>query len=305
MATNVTTSTLSNEMAIYYETVFLARAKLFLVYQEGAQKKTLQNNVGKTVYFTRYSPLSINTTPMTEGSNPSQVSLSEATVSAVASEYGAYAQISKFLSLTSIDKNNKEKIEVFGQNMGETLDTIVRETVVSGATTQLAGGVSALSSIAASNTMSSAEIRKAVATLEEQKAMKYDDGFWLGKLVPQSKYDFTGDSTWVNAKTYSDVKDLYTNEMGELHGVRLLLSNNPHTDASTVTVYSNLIHGAQSFGTIDLENDAPQLYVKISGPQDTSNPANRYSTISWAGNFTSVVLNPNWIVNVKTAASIS
>jgi hypothetical protein len=41
--------------------------------------------------------------------------------------------------LTSIDENNKEKIEVVGQNMGETLDELTRNELFTGATVQFAG----------------------------------------------------------------------------------------------------------------------------------------------------------------------
>jgi hypothetical protein len=56
------------------------------------------------------------------------------------------------LSLTSIDTNNKEKIEVIGQNMGETLDELTRNELFTGATVQFAGGKAALTAVAASLT---------------------------------------------------------------------------------------------------------------------------------------------------------
>lgn len=298
-----TTTLLSAEVSTYYERVFLARAMKMLVHEEGAQKKSQPAGEGKTVNFTRYTPLAVATAALSEGSNPSETDLTASTVAATLAERGSQAKIARFLSTTSIDRNNKEKIEVFGQNMGESLDTLARDELVTGGTTQLAGAKSNITAVAASDTMSASEIKKAVRTLMGNAAMRYDDGFFLGKVQPYTWYDLVGDSTWVNAKTYSDVKDLYRGEIGELFGVRFLLSNNGHSTASTTTVYSNIIHGKEAFGCLDLATDVPKLYIKISGSQDTSNPADRYSTIAWAGSYVAKVLNSNWVINVKTGAT--
>jgi N4-gp56 family major capsid protein len=274
-----------------------------LVHEQGAQKKTMPAGEGKTVNFTRYTPLALATAALSEGSNPSETDLTASTVSATVAERGSSAKIARFLSTTSIDRNNKEKIEVFGQNMGESLDTLCRDELVTGGTAQLAGGKANITAVAASDVLSATEIKKAVRYLEGQSAMRYDDGFFMGKIQPFTWYDLVGDSTWVNAKTYSDVKDLYMGEVGELFGVRFVLTNNGHTASSTVTVYSNLIHGKESFGAIDLATDSPKLYIKTPGAQDTSNPADRYSTIAWAGSYVAKVLNDKWIVNVRTGAT--
>ena len=298
-----TTTGLSQEISTYYERVFLARAMKRLIHEQGAQKKTVPAGEGKTVNFTRHTPLATVTTALTEGSNPAEVDLTASTISATLAEYGNSAKIARFLSTTSIDRNNKEKIEVFGQNMGETIDTLTREELFTNGTTQLAGGKANITAVAASDVMSASEIKKAVRTLEGNSAMRYDDGFFMGKIQPYTWYDLVGDSTWVNAKTYSDVRDLYMGEVGELFGVRFVLTNNGRSQSSTVTVYSNFIHGKESFGCMDLATDSPKLYIKTPGANDTSNPADRYSTIAWAGSYVCKTLNANWIINVKTGAT--
>lgn len=315
MATQVTTSaglgngsTITYEVSTYYEKVFLARAMKRLIHEQGAQKKTIPAGEGRTVNFTRYTPLAVSavTAGLTEGSNPSEVDLTASTISATIKEYGSSAKIGRFLSTISIDQNNKEKIEVFGQNMGETLDTLVRDVInaTANVTVQYAGSVTAASAVASGSVLNAAEIKKAVRTLEGNSAARYDDGFFLGKIQPYTWYDLIGDSTWVNAKTYSDVKDLYMGEAGELFGVRFILTNNgASATATSATLYDNVIHGKDAFGVMDLATDAPKLYIKTPGSQDTSNPADRYSTIAWAGSYVCKVLNSNWIIALKTAAT--
>lgn len=298
-----TTSGLSGEVKTFYESKFLERAKYQLLHGEGAQKNTHPKGEGKTIQWNRYTPLQVATTALTEGVNPSEVDLTAAQVTAALAEYGNVIKIAKLLKLTSIDKDATEKTEVMGQNMGETIDTLDREALYSGATAQLAGGKSALTDVAATDVFSATEVRKAVRTLQVNKAMKYPDGYFVGKIGPYTEYDFKGDTTWVNAATYSDVKKLYNGEVGSLYGVRFVNVTNQKTESSTTTVYSNFIHGANAFAKYDLEQDVPKLYIKVPSASDTSNPTDRYSTIGWAGSYVAKVLISSWVLNVKSGAT--
>lgn len=304
MAAQVTTG-LTQEMSTYYERVFLARAEYEYIHKEGGQMRSQPKNEGKQVNFTRHTPLATATTALAEGTNPAEVALTASTVSAALAEYGTTVKISRFLTLTSIDANNKEKIEVVGQNMGETLDELTRNELFTGAGAQLAGGKAALTDISASNVLSAAEIRKAVRTLKANKARKYKGrGSYIGKVNPYTSYDLMGDTTWINSDTYDNgAEKTYNGELGMLYGVRFLETPNPKTEASTVTVYSNFVHGSDAFGCIDLEGDKPQLFIIPHTNIDSGNTAGRFSTVAWAASYVCKTLNANWIVNIKTGVT--
>lgn len=305
-----TTSGLTAEMSTYYEKVFLARAEYEYIFNQGAQMRDMPANEGKQINFTRHTPLATATTALTEGVNPSESALTATTVSAQLAEYGNTVRISRFLSLTSIDPNNKEKIEVVGQNMGETLDELTRNELFTGATAQLAGGKASLSLVAASDVLSVAELRKAVRTLKKNKARRYQDPVapWLGKLGPDTSYDLTSDTTFINADIYdnSAVK-LYNGELGKILGVRLVESPNQKSTASAgvsnATVFDNFIHGSDAFGCIDLVGDAPQLYIIPNTNIDSGNPAGRFSMVSWAAAYVCKTLNSSWLIDIRTGAS--
>lgn len=297
------TSTVTQEMMTLYKSEFLKRAKHLLVHKEGAQMETQDQNMGKVIRFSRMTPFDTVTTPLTEGSNPSEVDVTTANVDVTLAEYGNVIKIAKLFKLTSIDRDAKEKSGTMGQNMGETLDELTRDALYTGATAQLGNAKSALTDVAATDTFDAAEVRKAVRTLETNKALRYSDGFFMGKVGPYTKYDLIGDSVWQNAKSYSDVKDLYEGEIGELYGVRFSLTTNQKTETSNATVYSNFIHGQGAFGCYDLSGDTPKLYIKVPTASDTSNPTDRYSTIGWAGAYAAKVLIAEWLINVKTGAT--
>lgn len=302
-----TTSTLSPEVATYYEKVFLERSEYPMVLKEGAQMRTHPANEGRTVNFTRYEPLTIITDPLGELSNPVTCAITACTVAMTLSEYGLTTIHSKLLTLTGIDSGMKEKIELVGQNMGESINRLVRNELDDG-TAYYPNGHH-VANIAAGDVLDACNIRLMVRQLELNKAMPYKDGMFMGKTDPYSKHKLLGDSAWLNAKTYSDVKDLYKGEMGELYQVRWLLNKDllsgteaASLAASTVVRFYTFVHGDNAFGCYDLAQDKPKLYI-LPNQVDSNSPAGRVSYISWAGSYAVKLLNSNWVLAARFTAS--
>lgn len=303
---NLSDGTLAPGVSTYYEKVFLARAEYPFVLAEGGQKRTHPANEGRTVKFTRQAPMTVITSPLGEMSNPVTCAINLSTVSMTLSEYGLTTITSKLGSLISIDAGMKETVAVMGQNMGETLNQLVGSELQNG--TSYFGNNHNVATFAAGDTLDACDIRMMTQTLELNKAMRYADGFFIGKTDPYSKLNLIADTTWVNAKTYSDTADLYRGEMGELYGVKWLLNINvmsgieaASTASSTVTRFYTYIHGRESFGVYDLEKDQPKLYI-LPNAVDSNSPAGRVSYVSWAGSYACKILNSNWVVAARFAA---
>ena len=300
-------SSLALEVKTYYEKVFLARAEFELILKEGGQNRTHPANEGRTVNFTRYNPLGIVTSPLGEASNPVTCAINASTVSMTLSEYGLTTTHGRLLTTVSIDSGMKEKVALVGQNMGETLNRLVRAELQNG--TAFYPNGHAIDTIAAGDVLDACNIRLMVQTLELAKTPVYKDGFFIGKTDPISKYKLLGDTTWVNSKTYSDVNDLYKGEMGELYQVRWLLNKDVSSGteatslaASTVTRYYTYVHGDNSFGVYDLETNKPQLFI-LPNVVDSNSPAGRVSFISWAGAYATKILKSDWILSARFTAS--
>jgi N4-gp56 family major capsid protein len=282
----------------------LSRSTQQNIHGEGAKTRVHPLNSGKTMTWNRYTPLSAATSALTEATNPGATNISSATVSATVAEYGATDTISSLLYGTSIDRAATEKSEVLAQNASETIDTLVRNELFSGATVQFAGGKAALTALAASDILSLVEVRKAVRTLKKNNAIPYSDGYFLGKVGPDTSFDLMSDTVWVNAHSYKDGNELYKGEVGKIQRVRFLeASSNQKSEASTATVFSNFFHGQEAIGTVDLAGSNMKLIIKQSDKSDTSNPLNMFMTIGWKATFATKTLNANWLVNVKTGAT--
>lgn len=303
---NISSGTLAPGVFTYYEKVFLARATYPLVLGEGAQKRTHPSNQGRTVNFTRHNAIGVVTTPLGEMSNPVTCSINLSTISMTLSEYGMTTHVSRLGSLISIDAGMKETIEAMGDNMGQTLNALTGAELQNG--TSYFGNDHNVASFTAGDTLDACDIGLMVRTLELGYAPRFADGFYLGKTDPYSKKNFTADTTWVNGKTYSDIKDLYKGEMGELLGVRWLLSpyvlsgtEAASTASSGVTRFYTFVHGQNAFGVYDLEKDQPKLYI-LPNAVDSNSPAGRISIVSWAGSYATKILNSSWCLSARFAA---
>ena len=291
----VTTTSLSPVMATYYERLLLELGKPALVLDKGAQKRTQSSNNGKTITFTRYVPLSVATTPLTEGDSGTGSDITATNISATLAEYGDYATVSKLLATTSIDAKLKGMIELFSTQMYETLDTLIYNALKATNTAQ-----------ALSNKMTVAEVRKAVLSLKKNRAPKFSDGYYLGFVSATAADELMSDSEWQNPHVYKDTTNLYDGELGRIAGVRFLESTT--LEAQGTTSMASFIVGKNAYGVRDLDQDKPSLLINGSKVEsgkefaltsgDKSDPLNRALTVGWAGSFVAVVLNKDWVIKL-------
>jgi N4-gp56 family major capsid protein len=297
------TTGLTQVMQTFYDKKFLDRAKAELRHDFGAQVKNHKMNMGKVVRFTRFTPLALATTALTENTEPSAVDMTATNVDATLTEYGNYTIVSSLFSATSIDDNLEEHVDIHGTNAGETIDAIIRNVLSAGATAQIVAG-KALTAVAATDTLTGLEIRKAVRTLKQNKAKRFESGYFRGIIQPFQSMDLMGNSEWLSAYQYTspDSDAIKKGVIGKIHGVEFVESNQGSTEASTVTIYHTFIFGQNAYGVVRLESMTdPKVY--IGQGVTTTNPLNMRSTVGWRMPFTAVVLNANWIICVKTGAT--
>lgn len=307
----IATGDLTPTMKTFYVKSFLDRVKEEKVFEEGAQHRTHPSNEGKTVNFTRFSVPAVVTSALSEGTNPTEGTYTATTVAATVAEYGATWKLSKFLSLTSIDEGNKEKIDIAGQNMGESRDARIRNELATGGTLVRPTGASSDITTTSAMKLDAATVRLMEAKLRKNKAIRYQ-GKYAYKLKAgiEGTYDLSSDPIFVDfQKQNSDGGQdmLRTNKIGAVYNTEVYTTTQPTVytgvGASGIDLYSSIFHGDNSFGVLDLEGDQLQLYIIPHTKIDSGNPAGRFGFISWAGAEAVKVLNSTWVLNYKHAGS--
>ena len=158
------------------------------------------------------------------------------------------------------------------------------------------------------NVVTGSVVERAVAILKHNKAPKYDGKFYVGIMSPFVVYDFMQDSAWVNAQHYASPEAIKNGELGKWGGVRwyedteafttVICNGTADNDDAGFSIYSasGTIHQTPIFGKhaiagTRISGVKDKLIVKVSGPQDTSNPTNAFSMVSWRVFFVATVLN--------------
>lgn len=276
-----TTDQMSAEMKTYYSDYLIDLAEPELVHDQFGQKHPIPKNGGKTIEFRQYDPLPEQTTPLVEGVTPDGQSLSVKTITAEVEQYGGYVTLSDMLMMTAIDNNLVQATKAIASQAGRTLDTLTREVINAGTVVQFAEGqVEARDELYYTSeddncNLTVDAIKRAVRFLETQDAPKIN-GYYVGILHPYCKYDLMKDPDWKNPHEYVDTENVYTNEIGELYGVRFVQSSRAKvfsgedlaSDSRTLTV-----NGASVSGTTTVPFDGGTVaadalvgrYVNIGG----------------------------------------
>lgn len=296
-----TTSSLSGLFQVYYEKRFLEQVRLMTVYDIGAKKQTIPMNSGKVVYFNRYTRIPVVTTPLDELTGHTAIDASTSVVSATVAPYGQNTTVSTLFKLTSIDEGLKGMVDNFAINAKETIDTLIKIQLSGSATTQLAGGKSNITDVATTDVLTGAEIRKAVKTLKQNGAMKFEDGYFKSIVPVTAVYDLMGNTEWQYAYKYTQAENLRNGEVGRLYGVTFYETNNEVSQSSTTTVYTTFVFGKEAYATIDVGSAGNVRINYVPATPSAYDPHALKNVISWTVNaFAAKVLNADWIIGIKT-----
>lgn len=306
------TTTLTGNLPVYYDKVFLDRAKYLLVHDTYAQKRGIPQNGGRVAYFNRMEIPAVNTTAITENVNPTAINPSGVVVTATLATYASYVQVSSDYDRMAIDRNLKENIETMGDHFGASVDTVVRASLLGGTVlTQWASGIATanvLSNIAASDTFDVKEARIAARTLQKNRAPQVQgtqgNPVYGGLIGPECAYDLMADSNFQAMQQYVTPEVSKRGIIGTVAGVEFIRTNNNYIFGQPA--YVTFIMGANALGVVSIDNEdimSKNLILKDPGQGDTSNPANLWSTIAWKSTYAAQVINSNWCVHVYSGAT--
>ncbi|MBQ7485437.1 MAG: N4-gp56 family major capsid protein [Oscillospiraceae bacterium] len=221
-----TTGSLSPEMKTYYGMELLENAKPQLVHNQFAAAKPLPVGGGKTVEWRKFGAFDKALTPLTEGVTPDGSGITVSYITKELAQYGDYTTVSDMLDLTGIDDVVLEITDRHGANMGLTLDTVTRNEIQQGNQVIYApdgegNAVTSRYALTAAHKLTSELVAKAATALKKMNAPTFD-GKYVCIIHPSVAFDLRQDSAWIAAHQYAGSRELFSGEIGELHGVRFV-----------------------------------------------------------------------------------
>jgi N4-gp56 family major capsid protein len=225
-----TTTGLSAEMKTYYGMELLENARPQLVHNQFAATKPLPVGGGKTVEWRKFGAFDKALTPLTEGVTPDGSGITVSYITKELAQYGDYTTVSDLLDLTAIDDVVLEITDRHGANMGLTLDTVTRNEIQQGSQViyaPLPGAGGAQTEIlhrydlTGACRLTSELVARAATALKKMNAPTFD-GKYICIIHPSVAYDLRQDEAWIAAHQYAAATELFSGEIGELHGVRFV-----------------------------------------------------------------------------------
>lgn len=213
-------------MVEYYERTLLENVKPEMVHSRDAQKRPLPAHNGKYVNFRRMIPFDAATKPLEEGVTPTGQTLRQSGMSVMVKPYGQYVPITDELDFYHLDNLHRETAELLSDQAALTLDTLCRDAMTAGLNVQLAGSKTSRGALTAGDKLTAADVKEAVRTLKRNNCKPFPDGFYHAIVHPDTVFDLTGDSQWIDVAKYQDREKIERYELGCLYKVKFFESTN-------------------------------------------------------------------------------
>ena len=300
---------MSSSMKTFYDTALLENARAEAVYGQIGKQQALPAHHGKTVEWRKW-----NTLPapdkLEEGVIPNGKKFGQSAIDVAIAQYGEYVTVSDQLETHAVDDVILGASEEVGAAMGKEADLLTRDALLADATVvqyASAGGTapSSISGVGKANLFTPDEVARAVTTLKKGNAPTID-GKYVAVIHPSVAYDLRKDQAWINYHQYDASTEIFTGEIGELHGVRFVETTNAPVmagGASNAKVYATMIFGRDAFGVVAPEGAGMEMIIKSK--EQAGGPLNQFSTIGGKMSHAAKVLYPERMITVYSGSSFS
>jgi N4-gp56 family major capsid protein len=317
----------------YYDKLLLTMLRqLEFEYAKYAVEKTLPRNFGDTINWRRFLKLDPNTTALNEGVTPDGLTVSGTSVQAVIKQYGDVMYFTDLVDLQQLDDVKREFTVELGFLAKETLDLIVRNTLVGEGSVFFAGGVTTFGDLDGDTEAITLYGNTDVNTLVPVHRPKVDDfrkivlgmkraylrgnrkanGKYVALVSPEVMFQLFDDQRMRDYMDFGNSNapfgDGMTVDMFGLRFVEVLnapiitgewnagTTQNPNTLA--FDAHDSIVIAEESYAITKLQGQGVRVITKGLGSAGVEDPLEQRQSIGWKmTGFSSKVLNNEAVVN--------
>ena len=280
---NVTTqSGMSPTMKTFYDTALLENARETMIFTQFGKKTPMKGNEAEWRKFNTFGKA---LTPLTEGVIPTGQTFGMTSIKGEITQHGDFTAVSDRLEMESYDDVIFGATEEMGAAEGETYDTLTRNILIAGNSFVYAPNgdteIESRSAITNDCKLTPALVNKAATWLKKNKAPRID-GCYVALIHPSVAHDLRESEEWKEFHKYNAVDPIFKGEIGMLHGVRFVETNEAKVwkaGANGAAVYATLFLGKDAFGILDPEGEGMEMIIK--GKEQIGGPLNQFSTIGY------------------------
>jgi N4-gp56 family major capsid protein len=311
-----TDASLIAETDAFYDKLLIQPLRSAWIFGKYGQKRQVKDN--KTVRFSTYPSLGTQVTALSEGINPSPQKMTKTSITATASLYGGYVEITEECDIYRVDPIVALAQERVSWQAAESLDEITRDIIYAGTNVAWAG--SANSSTTVATIIAAADLRKLARSMMNKKTPFFKkmigastgvgtsaiNNAWLMFISPEVLYDLDNSVTgWTPVVKYSTQSDIEEQEVGSFGYFRMLMSTEcPVLGGATynavgstglaqtvatgyIDVHQCLAIAPDAYGVVDVDGGIKTIRkdkTQIGGPLEL------YGTAGWKARYTAKIL---------------
>jgi N4-gp56 family major capsid protein len=221
-----------------------------------ADKRPVQQAMpGSSVVFSLYQDLAAATNTLTETTDPDAVAISNVnTVSVTLNEYGNTVLNTRKLGEFAFSDVDPAVANIVAYNMADSIDRIVVTTLTGGTNVLYGGSATATSALAATDTLTSAMVRKAVAKLRAANAVPREGMLYAAYTHPETAHDLraeSGTNAFEDIRKYTDpsvgnILNAVTGVLGGAYFVETPRARVGTDGDNSAKVYRTIIAGQQA-----------------------------------------------------------
>ena len=274
---------------------------------------------GSTVVLQRYVDLDQKTSTLSETTDPDAVALSTPTsVTITLNEYGNAVLVTRALELFSLADVDPAIANIIAYNLADSIDAVVSSTLTGGTNVIYGGSRTSTATITASDTIDSADIRKAVAKLRANKAKARRGSYYWCGIHPEVSHDLRAESgnlgwNFVHAQSAPAVDNIWAGEIGDYEGAFFVESSRiPSTkggaDQSALATTTATVAGTSAGFTIGVASSSviasrAEVGDKIAATGIASSA--KISAISTSGSTTTITVDVANTAAVTVGATVT
>lgn len=211
------------------------------------------------------------------------------------------------------DRVLNEATKVLSLQLGLTIDTLIRDMMVSTASTiASSNGINGDTPTEITDT----DIQSAIVALRQGNARLMTNplpgenkfgtapvrsSYW-GFMSVDMQADLENVSSFLSVANYPNPMNALEAEWGSTRNVRWLLNTNGYSasaaSALSANIYSSFILGQEAYGVVRLGAKEAEFIVKPLGASGTADPLNQRGTVGYKYPFATRILNDNWITRL-------
>lgn len=306
----------------FYETDMLDNTRDQMIFGQLGRKETLPAQHGTSIEWTRWQTLG-RIGKLKEAVIPTGKKMGIVAITVAIAQYGDYVTISDLSKLHGVHPIVLGAEEELAASYALTSEELTRNTLIGCTNILFADAIDKSTGAINSTPASEAGLQSALVTYncnvtgnvlakaatqlkKTAKMMKHTGNYYLAVVHPDVAEDLRRDTAWIESHKYDASEEIFSGEIGRMHGIRFVESNLAPVikkEGQSYATFKTLIFAKDAFAVVDPEGGNMRMIIKSE--KEVGGPLEQFGTVGVKGEFACKILYQERMLAIWSGSSYS